>query len=189
MSRFEFRIWDRDLIHLKHDLERLSGSAKSIASDETYLISMSTDDCTVKIRSGLLDIKVLRKVERRLELWEPILKAEFPVDKATIERTFAELKLQPPQLTKSSYHLDEFLNEAARNGILTVRVRKLRNEVRINGCQAEFAAVKIDEVARDTVAVESEDADAVLTSIERLEISERTNTCYVREIKSVRARS
>src|SRR6478735_6955399 len=52
--------------------------------DELYLLSENGEN--VKVRAGLMDIKVLREVDRRhgLERWEPVLKAAFPLDAAAV---------------------------------------------------------------------------------------------------------
>ena len=48
-------------------------------SDELYLLVRDGDN--VKVRDGLMDIKVLRETDARgLQRWEPILKASFPLD-------------------------------------------------------------------------------------------------------------
>jgi exopolyphosphatase/guanosine-5'-triphosphate,3'-diphosphate pyrophosphatase len=56
-------------------------------SDEVYLLSQAGDN--VKIRAELIDIKVLREVDRRgLERWEPVLKASFPIAVADVAAAF-----------------------------------------------------------------------------------------------------
>ena len=52
-------------------------------SDEIYLLSPDADN--VKIRAELIDIKVLREIDRHgLERWEPVLKATFPLSVADV---------------------------------------------------------------------------------------------------------
>jgi hypothetical protein len=63
MNRYEFRIWGDDLRNVAQQLEVLSGKAYPTESDEIYFVSDARDDCNAKIRFGLLDIKVLLKVE------------------------------------------------------------------------------------------------------------------------------
>ena len=54
--------------------------AEPAESDETYVLSMH-GDASVKIRDGLLDVKVLRQVNGAgLQLWVPTMKAPFPLD-------------------------------------------------------------------------------------------------------------
>src|SRR4029077_19225593 len=52
----------------------------TVESDETYILSMY-GDAAVKVRDGLLDTKVLQRVNGAgLQLWVPTMKAGFPLD-------------------------------------------------------------------------------------------------------------
>ena len=185
MNRYEFRIWDRDLASVRHEMERLASPSEAVESNEIYLISNATD-CIAKIRDELLDIKVLLKVERRLEQWSPILKAGFPLGASAMVQMFDSLKLIPPRLTKATYEFEDFLDEAVKRGIATVKTSKLRSHFKFDRCQTEFAKVNIDAIGRETVAVESEDPEAVLAAITRIGIADRENVSYVRNIERLR---
>lgn len=184
--RFEFRIWAESLTPLRAKLAAMAeGSEKS--SEETYLISAATERCNAKIRADLMDIKVLIAVERGLEQWNPTLKAGFPLDTATItEKVFPSLQLEAPALAKTEYTFDEFLNEVIRPNpkIAIVAVTKVRNQFNIGACATEYSRITINQVPRDTVAVESTDADAVLELVEKLGIHE-PNVSYIREIRRI----
>jgi exopolyphosphatase / guanosine-5'-triphosphate,3'-diphosphate pyrophosphatase len=184
--RYEFRIWADTLALVQEKLARLA-QPKTAESEETYLISEATDKCNAKIRDALMDIKVLVAEDRGLQQWEPILKAGFPLESSVIATlVFPSLRLSPPLLPKLTYELDEFLDHVAGTNrkLAIVGVRKTRFQFRIRACAAEYAQVMINGVARDTVAVESVDPDAVLQLVQELEIAE-PNTSYVREIKRV----
>ena len=187
MNRYEFRIWDRDLASVRHAMERLASPSEPVASDEIYLISNATDYCNAKIRDALLDIKVLLKVERRLEQWSPVLKAGFPLTASAIAQMFDSLKLSPPQLPKPTYEMEDFLDQASKSGVAIVRTSKLRTRFNFNQCQTEFAQVNIGKIEHQTVAVESEDPDAVLATIAQIGIADRENVSYVRNIERLRA--
>ena len=77
--RYEFRVWAEMLAPLREQLERLASPKKTV-SQETYLVSATTDKCNAKIRADLMDIKILVSEDRGLEQWNPILKATFPLD-------------------------------------------------------------------------------------------------------------
>ena len=64
-------------------------------------------------------------------------------------------------------------------------VSKTRLQFALDGCQAEFASTIINNLARDTVAVESADPDAVLELIRRLGIEGSPNTSYINQIKQI----
>ena len=184
--RYEFRVWADTLASLHEELGRLAES-KVAESTETYLISKATDKCNAKIRAALMDIKVLVEENRGLEQWKPILKHGFPLETAVIAaQVFPSLGLPPPALPKPAYELDEFLDAMARTDarIAVVGVIKKRYRFNIGVCAAEYAQTLLNNVPRDTVAIESVDSDAVLRLVARLGISD-PNTSYIREIKHV----
>ena len=184
--RYEFRIWSENLSPLRQKLEGLA-QPREAASQETYLISTMTDRCNTKIRSALMDIKILIHEDRGLEQWNPILKAGFPLDKSVIaNKVFPSLELPPPPLLKAEYGLEAFLDEVMRAEprIVIVDVSKIRYQFSVGMCQAEYASITLNKVPQDTVAVESTDPDAVLHLVRDLGITE-PNTSYIRAIKRV----
>jgi exopolyphosphatase / guanosine-5'-triphosphate,3'-diphosphate pyrophosphatase len=183
--RFEFRVWG-DAFEPVHEQLRLLGQSKAAESEEVYLISAATDRCNAKIRAGLMDIKVLVAENRGLEQWRPILKTGFPLERAVIAgQVFPSLELAPPALDRAALDLDEFLGVVQAAGkTAIVKVQKVRHQFRIGACSAEYSQIKINDVPRDTVAVESTDPDAVLGLVKELGIGD-TNTSYIREIKHV----
>ncbi len=79
-------------------------------SDEIYLLTETGSN--VKIRSALLDIKVLKEVNPAgLEQWIPVLKAGFPLPSATVEEAFKAMDVPAPELKRAEYSLEQFLNE------------------------------------------------------------------------------
>jgi hypothetical protein len=182
--RYEFRVWAETLTRMQDELERLASPKKTV-SQETYLVSATTDKCNAKIRADLMDIKVLVAEDRGLEQWNPILKATFPLGSSVVAtQIFPSLELPPPVLENSKYTLEEFLRDVMRPEprISIVDVSKTRYQFTIGSCAAEYAQITFNGIPRDTVAVESVDPDAVLKLIEGLGVSE-ANTSYIREIK------
>ena len=184
--RYEFRIWGESLAPFRKKLDGMAQASEK-SSEETYLISATTERCNAKIRADLMDIKVLVAEERGLEQWNPTLKAEFPLPAATIAtQVFPSLLLDAPTLVKPEYTFDGFLSEVIRPNpkIAIVAVSKTRFQYRIGVCAAEYSRIKINQTPRDTVAVESTDADAVLELVSKLGIHE-TNVSYIREIRRI----
>ena len=184
--RYEFRVWAETLTPIRERLERLA-SPKETVSQETYLVSATTDKCNAKIRADLMDIKLLVAEDRGLEQWNPILKVAFPLESSVVAtQVFPSLELPPPVLAKSEYTLDEFLGDVMRAEprITIVDVSKTRYQFSIGACAAEYAQITLNGVPRDTVAVESVDPDAVLKLVGELGVRE-ANTSYIREIKLV----
>ncbi|MGA9566974.1 MAG: hypothetical protein WBS19_15730, partial [Candidatus Korobacteraceae bacterium] len=111
----------------------------------------------------------------------------FPLTRAAmLDQVFPSLEVAAPSLGKAEYSMEEFLEQVIRPepGIAIVEVTKTRYQFGIGVCSAEYAAVTINGVPRDTVAVESVDPDAVLQWVQKLGINE-TNVSYIREIKRV----
>jgi len=184
--RYEFRIWGDKLGSVCERLERLA-QPKVTESEETYIVSAATEKCNAKIRAALMDIKVLVAASRGLEQWKPIMKGEFPLNSTVIaDQVFPSLEVRAPALSKSAYELKEFLDRVIRPNpkLRIAEVRKTRYQFKIGECAAEYAQVTINGRPRDTAAVESVNADAVLQLVHDLGIND-ANTSYIREIKRV----
>lgn len=184
--RYEFRIWDESLAQFREGLQALAQPSEK-ASKETYLISANTERCNAKIRADLMDIKVLMAEDRGLEQWKPTLKADFPLSgKIIVGQVFPSMELPAPQLSKPEFGFDEFLQDVIKPNpkIAIVAVSKVRYQFTIGVCAAEYSKITINEAPRDTVAVESTDADAVLQLVKELGI-QRTNVSYIREIRRI----
>jgi len=85
--------------------------------------------------------------------------------------------------------MDQFLDEVigVDRRIVLVKISKERHRYSIYACQAEFAAVTVNNAPRHTVAVESTEPEAVLQVIEQLGLRGLLNTSYVRAIKQILA--
>jgi hypothetical protein len=186
-GRFEFRIWGNDLSAFQDRLSATAPLSQPRESAETYILSRVTDAANVKIRDGLLDIKVNTEQLGRLERWRPVLKAGFPIDSLTIvEQAFPNLKLPAPQITRPSYTQDEFIRELIQpnRDLWLVEVVKVRRQFTLEDYAAEFAEVEIACRTRsETTAIESEDPATLLRAIAKLGLNSQPNTSYVRHLK------
>jgi hypothetical protein len=184
--RYEFRIWSESLTPLEKKLGAMA-QPRETRSQETYLISAVTEKCNAKIRAELMDIKVLIAEDRGLEQWKPIMKSGFPLAASVIaEQVFPSLQVAATQLTKDEYTMQEFFGELINKEakIAVVDVSKTRYQFNIGDCAAEYSNITINNVLRDTVAVESTDPDAVLALVKTLGINE-PNVSYIREIRRI----
>src|SRR4051794_20110870 len=147
-------------------------------SDEVYLLSGAGDN--VKVRADLMDVKVLREVnEAGLEQWIPMMKASFPLAAADVTRTFDALSLPVPQLARDEYTFEQFVAELAQPaGIRAVNVHKRRVRYKVNGCTSEVTDVVADGHTMRTIAIESEDADAVVAAVASVHLGDYVNTSY-----------
>ncbi|MEW5740670.1 MAG: Ppx/GppA family phosphatase [Myxococcota bacterium] len=155
-------------------------------SDELYLLSGAGDN--VKVRDALMDIKVLREVNADgLEQWTPVMKAGFPLPAAEVKKVFSSLKLTVPALERDAYTLEQFLEElAAPSGaIRAVKVHKRRVRYTLEGCMAELSEVVVNGKPTRTLAVEGEDAAAVVRAVCGLGLAGYVNTSYPRGLAAV----
>ncbi len=155
-------------------------------SSETYLLSGEGDN--VKVRDALMDIKVLREVNQDgLEQWTPVMKAGFPLPADEVAKVFAALRLDAPPLRRASYDLAQFIDELAvpSGRIRAISVQKRRVRYTVGGCMAELSEVVADGKATRTIAVESEDAAAVIAAVRSLGLIGYVNTSYPRGLAAL----
>src|SRR5829696_1806957 len=138
-TRWEWRTFGDDFGAVDDAAANLSATGVQ-ESDELYFLTAGGEN--VKVRDGVLDIKVLRETDRLgLQRWEPILKATFPLSPADITTAFEALRQPLPALERDAYTLEQF--EAELTGpnpaIRAVPVHKRRVRYRKHGCMAEMS--------------------------------------------------
>ena len=155
-------------------------------SNETYLLSGAGDN--VKVRDALMDIKVLREVSPDgLEQWTPVMKAGFPLSATDATKVFEALRLTPPSMRRENYTLEQFIEELAvpSGHIRAISVQKRRTRYRIDGCSGEVTDVVVNGRPTRTIAVESEDGQAVIAAVRRLGLGGYTNINYPRGLAAL----
>ncbi len=180
VPRWEWRTFGTHFPDVEVYLSRLTPTGVQ-DSDELYLISATGD--TVKVRSELMDIKLLREVGYAgLERWEPVLKAPFPLDQEHVRAVFDALREAAPALERETYTLDAFLAElvAPHPGLREVPVAKRRVRYTIEGCTGEYTELSTGEWRTRTLAIESEDLEAVASAVRTVGMADRVNTSYPR---------
>jgi hypothetical protein len=189
--RFEFRLFGNDFTALAKRMAQLSGPVpervQERRSDEIYIMSKHNDVNNIKIRYGLMDIKVLLRTVDGLEQWGPLMKAEFPIDSGIlVDHVFPALQVRISEPGERDYSLDDFLTLIATNADLqAVDVRKHRHGYSVNETICEMAEVDIDGVKVVTVAIESTDIEAVRKTINDLGLTGMENINYLQGIKRV----
>ena len=157
-------------------------------SDEVYLLSVGGTDA-VKVRDELMDIKHLVQVnDDGLEQWTPVLKASFPLSVEDVGAVLRALRVDATSpLARSTYTLRELVREVVRPNpdLLAVDVHKRRERYTIGGCMAELTDVHTGQHATRTIAIESDDAAAVVATVRRLGLTPRPNVSYARGLKSL----
>jgi exopolyphosphatase/guanosine-5'-triphosphate,3'-diphosphate pyrophosphatase len=161
-------------------------------SEELYLLGGAAgaegSGGNVKIRDDLMDIKVLREVDAQgLERWEPVMKQGFPLPKADAATVFASFNLAAPALKRDVYTLQQFLDELVKpSGVLrAVNVWKRRVRYTVGGCTSEVTDIRAGEKATRTIAIESEDAAAVVAAVASVGLDAYLNTSYPRGLAAL----
>jgi hypothetical protein len=189
--RFEFRSFGNDFTVLAERMAQLSGPVpervQERRSDEIYIMSKHNDVNNVKIRYGLMDIKVLLRTIDGLEQWGPLMKAEFPVDSGIlVDHVFPALQVKKSEPDERIYSLDDFLTLIATNGdCQAVNVKKHRHGYSVNETICEMAEVDINGVKVVTAAIESTDIEAVKKTIKDLGLTGIENINYLQGIKRI----
>lgn len=187
-GRYEFRVWGNDLAHLFARLREASALEEIEDGTESYIVSSLGSPFNTKIRSGQLDIKRLIKTYKRLELWRPYLKKQFPLSRHTMrEEVRSILSLNWQGAWPSSYALDPFIAEVIESSphLTLVPLHKTRYRFTIESCAAEFTDVTVGGVRLETVAVESERVAAVLRAVTRLGLWRLENRNYQRVLRTI----
>jgi hypothetical protein len=186
--RYEFRAFAQGFGLVEENIRSFSACEKYRESREVYILSANNNENNTKIRDDRLDIKALVKKEQGLEQWSPRMKGEFPMAVESIcDEVFSAFGVSVPQLDRSCYTLSQFLNEviAPHRDLSAAQVFKCRFGFTVNGCITEIAELLVNGAAIKTVAVESEDAEAVLRTIETLGLRDYENVNYLLAIKRI----
>lgn len=153
---------------------------------EVYLLSVAGEDANVKLRAGLLDIKLkVGETPEGYEIFEPRAKFELPIVQADLAASFELLGARPP-LTQERYDGAELLTLARADAALrVVTVEKMRHGFSIDGIVCEFAQVWFNGAQIETICVESTDLAGMRRVIAELALAELPNTSYLRAAKRV----
>jgi exopolyphosphatase/guanosine-5'-triphosphate,3'-diphosphate pyrophosphatase len=146
-------------------------------SDELYLLAPGGDN--VKVRDGLMDIKVLREIDAAgLQRWEPILKVPFPLDAEAARTVFEGLRRPLPAIPPTGLTLDGVIAAAevgVTSGPRAVQVHKRRARYTVADCQAERSVLEAGGHRTSSIAVESTDPADVLAAVEALGLRDYCN--------------
>ena len=98
VPRAEFRVFGHGIIAL---VQEKIWNGKTVLQkarkmpQETYFLSVHTNEVNVKVRDGLLDIKTkVGETPEGYEIFQPRGKFQFPVNKADLTTILSHLKVQ-----------------------------------------------------------------------------------------------
>ncbi|HEX5096714.1 MAG TPA: Ppx/GppA phosphatase family protein [Acidimicrobiia bacterium] len=159
---------------------------KTQDSDEVYLLSVH-NDTSCKLRASQLDVKQLQAVNADdLELWKPIMKADFPLTAADATTVFNALSHPVPALARATYTLEQFAELIEHDPRLcVVGVHKTRTHYLVDDCMVEKTVLATKHGAVHTIAIESPDPGLVLATIAKLGLDGRRNVNVPRGLKTL----
>lgn len=152
-------------------------------SAERYILELSgLVSRNIKIRDGLLDVKrLLRTSPDGLELWAPVMKAPFPLERQKVAELF-DARAAPGGLTRQSYTAEQLVDDIVIpcRDLRLVDVNKSRRGFAFADCLAEFAELRLGVLNLQSFSLEHEDAERVRAALRSLGLDARGNTNYVR---------
>ena len=189
--RFEFRSFGQDFSNQSDRMARLSmpipEKLRERHSDEIYIMSRTNDINNTKIRDGKMDIKTYVQTVDGLEQWNPLMKAEFPLSRDTLEKeVFPAFQVDMPGLKKNSYSYDEFICMINSHADLqAVKVHKQRFAYRVNNTICETGNILIDGTALSTINSESTEIEDIKKTMKDVGLDGVENINYLQAIKRV----
>jgi len=189
VPRAEFRVFGQGIIEI---VQNKMWNGKTILFQarkmpvETYFLSVNTNEANVKVRDGLLDIKVkVGETPEGYEIFQPRGKFQFPVKREDLATILSHLKADM-KLDKDTYPIEEFIVMARKHPDLApVTVEKMRYGFTVDGIICEYAKVWFNGALIETACAESENYAGMKVVVEGLGIAGMANTSYLRAAKRV----
>lgn len=189
--RFEFRTFGQNFDEAAKRMARLSlpvpEKVWERTSTEIYIMSRTNDINNTKIRDGKMDIKTYVQTIDGLEQWNPLMKGEFPISSEVLKKeVFPAFQVQMPELTKSEYTFEEFM-EIINNhpDLQAVRVYKQRFGYMVNNTICETGNVLINGARLFTINSESTEVEDIIKTVKDVGLEGVENINYLQAIKRV----
>ena len=177
IPRYEFRIFGNNLNVYEDKIKELSELEITRQMDSVYLLTPWKRKNNIKIREGVMDIKLLEKETEGLEQWNPLLIGEFPMKANVIKTTvFPALGIESPVFGRKEYTLKQFLKEVVSvdPDLSVAYVWKVRHAYTVGGCITEIAEIKVNGTSVKTICIEAEDPKKVLEAKKLIGINKKT---------------
>lgn len=180
--RYEYRVFAPDLRGLRALLKERGEAEDGETRQDVYILAPTLSGAGLKIRAGLLDLKVLDDHAGPYQLWLPIASARLPVPVAILAEEFlAPLRLELPLPDAGELDQADLLDIVEQTrGVRALRVGKRRQRFAIDGnVLAEWTALTFpDHPPFQTVALEGPDPDRLAGTVEALGLEPARNTSY-----------
>lgn len=183
-ARAEFRVFGHGLIAA---LQPLLFNGRTVLQQarrmppEVYLVPTLLDSANVKVRGGLLDLKVkVDQTPEGFEFFEPRGKWPLPAGAEALRMVQAALGVadQPAPAETDLPGLQAWAR--ACPALRVVTVEKHRYGFGLDGVVGEYAQVWMNSALLETVCLESENVAALSRLVTELQLGQHPNTSYVR---------
>jgi hypothetical protein len=189
IPRYEFRIFGNALSKVEDKIMALSPREMTRQMDSVYLLTPYKRKNNVKIREGIMDIKVLEQEHAGLQQWNPFLVGEFPLEADVIKTVvFPALGVESPVFERKEYTLKQFIAEVliVDPDLAVAYVWKTRYAHTVAECITEIAEIKVNGASIKTICIESEDPGKVIEAKKLLGISsDIENVSYPLALKRI----
>ena len=189
IPRYEFRIFGNKLAKYEKKIKELSKKEMTRHMDSVYLLTPWKRKNNVKIREGVMDIKILETEHRGMQQWNPFLVGKFPLKAEVIKSVvFPALGVESPVFGREKYTLDQFISEvlSVDPDLAVAYVLKTRHAYTVGGCITEIAKIKVNGASIKTICIEAEDLELVVKAKEMIGIDEdMENVSYPLAMKRV----
>ncbi|MEN8223982.1 MAG: hypothetical protein ABFS05_01370 [Bacteroidota bacterium] len=188
-SRYEFRVFGNNLDLYESKIRKISEKEQTREMDSIYLLTPWKRKNNVKIREGVMDIKVLEQQDAGLEQWNPFLVGKFPLNADVIKTVvFPALGIESPVFSRKKYTLEQFIAEVVSvdPDLSIAYVLKTRHAYTVGECITEIAEIKVNGASIKTICIEHEDPQKVIEAKQMIDIDENTeNVNYPKALKRI----
>jgi exopolyphosphatase/guanosine-5'-triphosphate,3'-diphosphate pyrophosphatase len=187
VPRWEWRTFGRDFGPAEAVFSELTPIGAATVSEEVYFHHPEVG-AIVKIRDGLLDIKVLKEVDSEgLEQWLPVLKEGFPLARELAVTALEFMGVEAAELGRLAYTEPQLIDEVTGRipDVWPTQITKHRVRYVLDGCMSELSDLVIGTTPVRTIAVESEDREAVLAAVAHLGLGDHLNHNFLRAMTAL----
>ncbi len=184
VARYEFRVFAPRMGTTERLLRTLAPCESITEDSEVYLVECSRASAlNVKIRGGRLDIKRLVSKHLGLEQWKPDGQLDLPLPVDSVRALWdGKLNDALPARSSDAVSLDDLLRIAMEpaSRLHRANVFKRRFRFSLKHCSAEHDCLLVNGASLESIAIESEDPDAILEIQSSLRLEGFENQAYPR---------
>ncbi len=155
--------------------------------EEMYLLSMLTPH-NVKMRNGRLEVKRLERTDDSgLELWRPVLRAEFPIGPESLAVACHAWGIEPPAAGTPANSLADLVRNVVvpHRELRLVSLVKRRVPFTVAGCNGKRAQITIGGHRWNTVSFDDTDPARVRAALREMRLEASASENYPRALKRI----